>query len=216
MADVLTETRQPTPRKRAELAEPTVEVAGLFPMQGEWNEHHYFDLPESNWFVELSDGRLVMPDMPGIAHQHVVGELFVLFRSFVRERGLGTIALAPLPVRLRPGKVREPDLMFMHRDHAERIEEQRWGVPDLVVEVISPRTPESSGTEATDRGEKHREYAQAGVQEYWIVHPTERTIEVYALFGEAYELLGRWSGGQTARSKLLEGFAVVVDEVMPR
>ena len=85
----------------------------------------------------------------------------------------------------------------------------------MVVEVISPRTPESSGTEATDREEKHREYAQAGVQEYWLVHPTERTIEVYSLSGEEYELLGRWGGGETARSRLLEGFGAAVDEVMP-
>jgi Uma2 family endonuclease len=216
MAEVLTETRQPTPRRRPELAEPTVEVAGLFPMQGEWREHHYFDLPESNWFVELSDGRLVMPDMPGTTHQRVVLRLLRLLDDFVAQHVLGEVAVAPLPVRLRPGKVREPDIMFMHRDHVERIEERRWGVPDLVVEVISPRTPESSGTEATDREEKHREYAQAGVQEYWLVHPTARTIEVYTLSGEAYELLGRWGGGETARSRLLEGFEAAVDEVMPR
>ena len=211
---VATAIERPAAEQVAEPERPT-RLLGLFPAQGEWREEHYFNLPESNWFVELSDGKLVMPDMSSDAHQYVVGELFALLRSFVRKHRLGEVRLAPLPVRLWPGKVREPDLMFMHRDHAERIEEQRWGVPDLVVEVISPRTPDSSGTETTDRQEKHREYAQAGVQEYWIVHPTERTIKVCRLSGEAYELLGRWDSGETARSKLLEGFEVAVDEVMP-
>ena len=197
----------------AEEERPT-RLLGLFPEQGEWTEGHYFDLPESNWFVELSDGRLVMPDMPSDAHQYVVGELFALFRSYVRDRQCGQVRMAPLPARLWPGKVREPDIMFMHRDHADRIEERRWGVPDLVVEVISPRTDDSRGTEDVDRGAKLWEYAQAGVSEYWIVHPVDRTIEVYVSEGEAYRLLAKSSAGEVARSELLEGLEVAVDEVM--
>jgi Uma2 family endonuclease len=114
---------------------------------------------------------------------------------------------------LWPGKVREPDVVFMHRDHADRIEEQRWGVPDLVVEVISPRTSQSSGTESTDRGDKFWEYEQAGVAEYWLVHPAERTIEIYVLREEMYHSLGRWSVGEVARSEVLAGLEVAVEAV---
>ncbi|OIP08661.1 MAG: hypothetical protein AUJ96_05970 [Armatimonadetes bacterium CG2_30_66_41] len=205
---------RPAAEQVAEPERPT-RLLGLFPAQGEWREEHYFNLPESNWFVELSDGKLVMPDMPGTRHQTVVGSLLALLHEHVARTGVGEVIVGPLPVRLWPGNVREPDLMFMGREHADRIKERYWGPPDLVVEVISPRTPDSSGTETTDRQEKHREYAQAGVQEYWIVHPTERTIKVCRLSGEAYELLGGWGSGETARSKLLEGFEVAVDEVMP-
>ncbi|MFQ5353301.1 MAG: Uma2 family endonuclease, partial [Candidatus Binatia bacterium] len=182
--------------------EPATEVLDFFPPRGQWTEEHYFDLPESNWFVELSEGRLVMPDMPGTRHQRVVGKLYRALCEFVETRRLGEVGLAPLPVRLWPGKVREPDLMFMHRDHADRIGERRWGVPDLAVEVISPRTDESSGTEQTDREVKLWEYAQAGVREYWLVHPTDRTIEVYGLEGESYRLLKRATAGEIARSEL--------------
>jgi len=38
---------------------------------------------------------------------------------------------------------------------------------------------------------------------------------VCRLSGEAYELLGCWGSGETARSELLEGFVVAVDVVMP-
>jgi Uma2 family endonuclease len=186
----------------------------LFPLQGQWTEAVYFALPETNRIVELSNGRVVIPEMPTDSHQYAVGELFAAIRSFVRDRDLGQVRVAPLSVRLWPGKVREPDVVFMHRDHADRIEERRWGVPDLVVEVISPRTPDSSGTESTDRREKFWEYAQAGVAEYWLVHPTERTTEVYVLREERYHLLGRWGVGEVARSEVLADLEVPVGAVV--
>lgn len=47
------------------------------------------------------------------------------------------------------------------------------GAPDLVVEVLSPSTAQN------DRGTKMRHYAAAGVKEYWIVLPLEKSVEVY-------------------------------------
>jgi Uma2 family endonuclease len=167
----------PSPAKRFRPGRRPTEIARLFPRQGQWTEADYWALPETNHLVELSDGKVVILDVPGYSHQYAVLELAVAFRAFVRERGWGTVALAPLRVRLWPGKIREPDLVFMHRDHADRLGEDWWGVPDLGVEVISPRTAQSSGTESTDRVEKFGEYARAGVPEYWLVHPTERTIK---------------------------------------
>lgn len=185
----------------------------LFPPQGQWTEADYFSLPETNRIVELSEGRVVIPEMPSTSHQRTVGKLFRLISDYVETKGLGEVCIAPLPVRLWPGKIREPDIVFMHRDHADRIGEDYWGVPDLVVEVISPRTPQSSGTESTDRRQKLWEYAQAGVAEYWLVHPTERTLEIYRLHGEAFHLLGRWGAGEVARSEVLMGLEVAVGAV---
>jgi Uma2 family endonuclease len=135
-------------------------------------------------------------------------------RAFIRAHGLGTIAVAPLPVRLWPEKFREPDIVFLARAHEDRLGEQFWGVPDLVVEVISPRTNQSSGTERTDRRSKFDEYAMAGILEYWLVDPKARTIEVYVLRGEVYGLLGKWTMGELARSDVLQGFELPVAAVM--
>jgi Uma2 family endonuclease len=117
------------------------------------------------------------------------------------------VRFAPLPVRLWPGKIREPDIFFIAKAHEDRIGERVCGVPDLIVEVIS------SSTLKTDRMEKFEEYAKAGVAEYWLVDPQARTIEVYALQQGAYLLRGKWGAGETASSGLLSGFAVGVDEV---
>ncbi len=188
--------------------ELTVEVAQLWPPRGQWTEADYFILPETNRFVELSEGELVMPLHPTHTHQLIVFELATRLRAFVEERDLGLVQIGPLPVRLWPGKIREPDILFVAREHSDRIGEQAYGPPDLVVEVLSP------STRRTDRLEKPVEYAQAGVREYWIVDPYGRTVEVFTLREGAYELLGKWAAGEDARSEVLAGFRVAVDEVL--
>ena len=185
-------------------------VAKLFPPQGQWTENDYFALPDTNRYVELSEGRLIIPPHPTYSHQEALKRLFLRLHTFVEKNGLGTVEIAPLPVRLWPGKIREPDILFVANEHQDRIGEKVFGVPDLVVEVISPATHE------VDRGEKFFEYAQAGVREYWLVDPKKHTVEVYVLQGRAYEPLGKFGSGERARSEIIPGFEVEVDELFQR
>jgi hypothetical protein len=113
----------------------TVEVAELYPLQGQWTEADYFILPDTNRYFELSEGELLLPPHPTRRHQVTVEEFYVQLRNFVRERNLGEVHIAPLPVRLWPGKIREPDVLFMAWEHSERISDQVFGLPDLVIEV---------------------------------------------------------------------------------
>lgn len=184
-------------------------VAELYPPQGQWTEEDYFSLPDTNRYLELSEGRLIMPPHPTRSHQVAVEELYVRLRAFVQERGLGEVHVAPLPVRLWPGKIWEPDVFFISKEHEGRIGERVCGVPDLIVEITS------SSTLKTDRMEKFHEYAKAGVTEYWLVDPQERAVEVYTLRHGAYHLRGKWGSGETASSELLAGFEVGVAEICP-
>ncbi len=189
--------------KEAEIAP----VAELYPPQGEWSETYYFALPDTNRYVELSERRIIMPPHPTRSHQIAVEELYSYLRIFVLERNLGEVHIAPLPVRLWPGKIREPDIFFLSKEHSERAGEQVYGVPDIVIEILS------SGTEQVDRGEKFFEYAKAGVGEYWLVDPRKQRMEVYILKGGIYELQERYDSGEKARSHLLSGFEVEVDKI---
>lgn len=188
-------------------------MAWLFPRQGQWAEADYLSLPDTNRIVELSNGKLVVPDLPTDPHQFAVGELFAIIREHVRKDGLGHVRVAPLRVRLWPGKFREPDVVFLSRAHEDRRGEEYWGVPDLAVEVLSPRTERSSGTEKTDRLEKFEEYAKAGIGEYWIVDLRERAVEVYVLREGVYRVLGRWGTGDVAVSDVVPGLSVSVSAV---
>lgn len=202
------------PTKRKPQPRFTKEVAWLFPCQGEWTEGEYLALTHINRIVELSEGRCVIPDMPTDTHQYTVMELLVRIHAFVKDHHAGHVRVAPLSVRLWPGKFREPDIVVMMADHVERIGEEFWGVPDIVVEVMSPRTAQSSGTERTDRREKFKEYERAEVAEYWLVDLRGGTIEVYVLRQGIYQLLGKWGVGEIARSEVLSGFEVTVQEVI--
>lgn len=185
------------------------EIAKLFPPQGKWTEYDYFLLPDTNQIIELSDGVLIMPPPPSYSHQNTVGELFFVLKQHVDANDLGTAAVAPLAVRLWEGKIREPDVLFFRKEHADRIGEHHCEPPDWVAEVISP------GTKQVDEVEKLVEYARAGIPEYWLVDPDEQTIRVYALGeGDRYTLAAICAAGQVARSETLEGFEVAVDRVV--
>jgi Uma2 family endonuclease len=186
----------------------TIEIARLFPRQGQWTEADYFRLPETNRIIELSEGRLIITPSPTTQHQRIVLKLSYLLFDHVSSYNLGELIIAPMDTKLWEGKIRQPDIAFMSNDHLDRITEQLWGVPDLVVEILS------EGTAKIDKEDKYLEYQRAGVQEYWIVDPFNQSIEVYALKNGIYEIFGKWGPGEIAKSKLLDGFKVSINSIM--
>jgi Uma2 family endonuclease len=186
------------------MAQPAWDVALLFPLQGHWTEADYLAL-ETNRLVELSGGVLEVPEMPTHRHQMIVAFLYRSLHEFVTARDLGIVAFAPLPVRLAPGLLREPDVLFMAREHRDRIREQFWEGADLVMEVVSP------GRRRTDKLHKVRDYARAGIAEYWLVDPEAQVILVHVLKGELYEVRQSAAPGEAARSAALAGFEIAVD-----
>jgi len=189
------------------LAEPAWEIAELFPDQGQWSEEEYLAL-ESNHLVEFSHGHIEVLPMPTPRHQSILFFLSRLLHDFVTARGLGTVLPAALRVRLWPGKFREPDVVFMLAEHAERRHEAFWDGADLVMEVVSG----SAKDRESDLVIKRREYAEAGIPEYWLVDPETETITVLHLEGDQYAEHGVFERGTIATSVLLPGFTVDVHE----
>jgi Uma2 family endonuclease len=117
---------------------------------------------------------VVMP--PGSpAHQDLLGFLYELINGYVRRRQLGRVYFAPVVMKLatRPSG-REPDLLFVSGEHADRLRETHVDGPaDLVVEIISPES------DARDRGEKFVEYEAAGISEYWLIDPLRQEATFY-------------------------------------
>ena len=185
-----------------------LEIAKLFPRQGQWTEDDYFKLPETNGIVELSKGRLIITPAPTTEHQIILGNLYFVAKGYIMSKNLGTILMSPIDVRLWTGNIRQPDIVFISDEHRDRITKQYCSVPDLVIEITS------SGTENQDRIDKFYEYQKAGVSEYWIVDPYKQAIEILTLENGTYVLFGNWGIGEVAKSKLLTGFEVNIDELM--
>ena len=187
-------------------AEPTWDVAKLFPAQGAWSEEEYLMLPD-NRLTEYSHGRLEVLPMPSFAHQLIVMLLYRMLHAYVANQNLGYAVIAPMRIQLWQGKYREPDVAFMLRANRARIHQQYWDGADLVMEVVSPDDP------LRDAETKRREYAQAGIPEYWLVDPIVGTITVFVLPANAnsYDVHGVYASGETAASVLLAGFTVDVE-----
>lgn len=179
-------------QKRQENAEPAWEIATLFPNQGAWSEADYLEL-DTNHLVELSHGFIEVLPMPSDRHQAIVGFLYAILLTFSQQLG-GTVRLSPLRLRLWPGKIREPDLLYLASATDPRRQAQLWTGADLVVEVISPDDPDR------DLVQKRLEYAQAGIPEYWIVDPRTETILVLELTGNSYHENGLYGRGDHAAS----------------
>jgi Uma2 family endonuclease len=137
-------------------------------------------------------------------HQQIAIFLSALFQHFCEQRRAGVVLSGP--AQMKVGDVaREPDVMVLTPEHADRIKPSCVeGPADLVVEIISP---ESRGR---DRGDKYYEYEQAGVREYWLVDPQRRRAEFYHLTGDGvYELVRSDERGRF-ESRVLPGLWIEV------
>ncbi len=191
-------------RRSSRRGEPVWELALQYPVQGDWTERDYFAAGFEQ-LVELVDGELEFPAMPNLQHQALSRFLFRLLDGLVSRQKLGEAYFAPLPVQLWPGRVREPDILFVRRGRLRRVGPGLAGA-DLVMEIVS------AGKEQRERDlvAKRADYAAAGIAEYWIVDPESATVTVLALDGEAYREHGVFKAGEMATSVLLPGLAVDV------
>lgn len=189
---------------------PAWDIALLYPQQGQWSDEDYLSATETtNRLVELSAGVVEVLPMPKMSHQRIIRYLYGLMFSFVSLHKLGEVLFAPLRVRLWEGVFREPDLMFMLAKHSDRMGEDYWDRADLVMEVVSG----SAEDRHRDLVTKRREYAKAGIDEYWIVDPKEKLITVLKRKGKSYVVHQTARPGQRAGSALLHRFEVDATEV---
>jgi len=188
--------------------DPTWEVAHLFPSQGDWTEGEFLALPTPHRF-ELSAGRLEALPMPTWFYA-LIG-LFVLdrLREYLKQNDVGLAVPAPLFVRLWPKEIRQPDVVFCFHEHIHDRKKVQDGA-DLVVEVVSA----GEENRRRDLEKKRALYAQAGIQEYWIVDPEPGAITVLSLENSVYRVAGEYPAGAVAASVLLPGFTVDVREAL--
>ena len=187
--------------------QPVWEIAELFPEQGLWTEQQYLAL-NTNRLVEFDNGMIEVLPLPTKTHQLIVLYLYEVLKAWITGKSVGGIVLvAPYRLRLATGRYREPDVVYLTAEQNARSGEQFAEAAELVMEVISADDPDR------DYVTKRRDYAQAGIPEYWIVDPGLRRITVMHLDGKEYIEHGSFSVGQTATSRRMPGFAVAVDDV---
>jgi Uma2 family endonuclease len=159
---------------------------------------------ESGERYEMLHGELIVTPSPIPLHQVLLGLGFRSFDAFVVRTNAGIVLTAPVDVVLAPGVVVVPDLLVIARHRLDIIGSRAIeGSPDLVLEIHSP------STRVRDLGEKKALYARFRVPEYWAVDPDARTVTVFALRDDRYEVIP--SEGGRARSEVLPGFTLDIN-----
>ena len=165
-----------------------------------WDDDHRY---------ELIDGELYRMTSPTLAHQEILGELFLQFAAFLKGKPC-KVLVAPFDVRLNAeGKddtVLQPDILVVC-DTTKFDVRSCVGAPDLVVEILSP------STSGRDQLLKFHKYLQAGVREYWIVDPDSKTVAVYILENGKY-VCNAYGSEDTIPVHVLEGCHIVMRDVL--
>lgn len=142
-----------------------------------WAEYQRWD-DDQRWEI-IAGVAYAMTPSPSVQHQSVTGRMYSrLERSL--SGGQCRPFIAPTDVRLSETDVVQPDLLVVcdpRRITPSHIE----GAPDLVLEVLSPRTA------ARDLRQKKALYERAGVAEYVVVDPLELYAIRFALGTEGYD-----------------------------
>ena len=82
------------------------------------------------------------------------------------------------------------------------------GAPDLTVEVLSRSSVKK------DLHEKYELYEKAGVREYWLANPADRSIIIFSLQPNGkYAASKPMIAGDVAISSVLPGFSIPVGDL---
>ena len=175
--------------------------------QGCWNDDEYLWLTDRcRRLVEFTDGYFEMPPTPTRGHQRILAFLYSALHGFIVAKG-GEALFAPLRLRIRRGKFREPDLLALGDAQDSRNADRYWTGADLVMEVVSASDPDR------DLVAKRRDYAEAAIPEYWIVDPRTKTITILKLEAGEYAEHCASGCGERAASLVFPTFAVDVADV---
>jgi Uma2 family endonuclease len=130
--------------------------------------------------VELLRGKIRQMAAPSMKHQRISIRFSRLLANALWQSPCQVFA-APFDVRLtrilndkEVKTVVQPDLCVIC-DPSKLDDRGCNGAPDLIIEILSP------GNSRTEMKDKFELYQEAGVLEYWVVSPIEKTIQVWKL-----------------------------------
>jgi Uma2 family endonuclease len=183
----------------------------------EYGRYSYADYLtwEMDEMVELIKGKIFKRDIaaPALNHQRISMRLSVQFFNCLKGKTC-QVFHAPFDVRL-PVKSRknqdidtvvQPDICVVcdpdNLDAAGCI-----GAPDLVVEILSP------GNNKRELKDKFEVYEEAGVKEYWVIHPNEQTLLIFSLVEGRYQASRLFTSGDHVTSACLPGFALNLEDI---
>jgi Uma2 family endonuclease len=172
---------------------------------------NYKLLPETGPRYQLIQGDLYMAPAPNRFHQEISRNLQFELHSYLKRNPIGKLFNAPFDVYLDEINVFQPDIIIVLKERLGILtEEGAQGAPDLVVEILSPKT------RRLDLVNKKQEYARAGVKELWIIDPETRSTNIHQFGFDGIEKIRQVNEEDTLSSQLLPGFDLAPATIFER
>ena len=182
-------------------------VADSTALQGFWTQAQYLKLTnQSNRLLEFTDGRIEALPMPTQEHQAISRFLFLALYFFAQGIG-GNVFYAPCVSAFETASFVSRICCSWTDAGDPRCRNDYWIGADLVVEVVSPDNPDR------DLIDKRKDYAEAGIPEYWIANPHRRHLHRARSIGRRIQGTRGVRPGEQAGSPSLPGFSVDVREM---
>jgi len=165
---------------------------------------------ENEHRLEYFDGEVVYLESPSVEHQRVLLNMGAEFRNYFRGKTCEAF-ISPLDLWLiNKGKALnvkvQPDLMVIC-DKAGLRENSYYGAPTLIIEIIS------HSNQTHDRVRKYSTYMEFGINEYWMVNPKLKTIEVYIFEEDEYKQVAIYKGDDCAVSQTFKELKIHLNEI---
>jgi Uma2 family endonuclease len=146
------------------------------------SREQFLQLPVGPPFYDYVNGEAIEVNRPSVRHQEILLALSASLHGYVQAHTLGKV-LIEVNLELPNGNIYTPDILFYTPDTAARLDLSGGyvrGVPDLVVEILSPSTADY------DRTQKMDDYAACGVPWVWLVDQDTLRVEEYQWTPEGY------------------------------
>ena len=168
---------------------------------------------DDNKRYELFDGKVdAITPAPASQHQRLSIKIASEVILFLKDKKTGCeIFHAPFDVRLPKSEntkedkeiytVVQPDIVVIC--DKDKIDERGCiGAPDLIVEILSPSTSKR------DVDDNYKLYEEAGVKEYWLVHPEEKTLTVFVLQDMKFEFQKIYSEADKVKVNIFQDLII--------
>jgi Uma2 family endonuclease len=181
----------------------------MLPQRKKYTYEEFLEVTKDIDRAEFIDGEIIMQATPTAQHQSIVLNIASEFRNFFLGRNCKPF-IAPFDIILQDetGEIKrvQPDISIICGYNLTN-ENQFKGVPSLIVEVVSPSNA------ADDYVKKLNLYMRFGVEEYWIVSPKNRTIQIFNLENEVYGEPKIYFENDIVKSNIFENLSIELKRI---
>ncbi|MCL2322045.1 MAG: Uma2 family endonuclease [Oscillospiraceae bacterium] len=172
----------------------------------------YLNFPENERW-EIIDGVAFRMEAPSWEHQFISSELVTLLNMQLRGTPCRAVAAA-FDLRLPKKNEKDEDISTVVQPDILVICDRKGlkgsgyvGVPNFIIEILSPSTLR------IDRTKKLDKYEKSGVKEYWIIDIEKKEVMVFILNNGIYSRPECYYENDKIKLKALENVEIDLDAV---